>query len=515
MKIAYLTGGMLLLGSGIMAQEPADALRYSWLTQGGTARNYAIGGTMVSLGGDLSATYVNPAGLAFYKTNEFVLTPGFSFINNKSTYLGETEKGKKSNFNYGASGLVFATPTRQGSNWRNYSFGLAVNRAANFNSKIFYKGLNNQTSYSEKYLEELINNNVTDPNAAAQNFPYGASLAFNTYLIDTISGTGGSVAGYRSLSTPLTGVNQQQEIETKGGITDFSFGASANLLDKLYLGGSIGINILDFERTSTFREEDATTTVNNFNYFTAEETLKTSGMGINAKLGIIYRPVEYFRVGLAFHTPTFYNMKDEYTAAVTTDLEGYGGSPAVKTQSSKDFNSGEPGEFNYNLVSPLRLMLGASYVFREENDVRRQRAFLSADVEYVDYKASSFKTADQTTGGGNGSDYFEQLNTAIDNQFKSAFNARIGGELKFHTFMVRAGFAYYGNPYQDDNIKGRRMNLSGGLGYRDRGVFIDLTYVHQLAKDGFYPYRLDQGFFAPATVKGGNGNLLLTFGFKF
>ncbi len=60
-------------------------------------------------------------------------------------------------------------------------------------------GLNNQSSYSEKYLEELINNNVTDPNDAANNFPNGASLAFNTYLIDTIQGSGGSVAGYRSL----------------------------------------------------------------------------------------------------------------------------------------------------------------------------------------------------------------------------------------------------------------------------------------------------------------------------
>ena len=59
----------------IFAQEPADALRYSWFTQSGTARSQAAGGAMVSLGGDLTALFVNPAGLGFFKTGEFLLTP--------------------------------------------------------------------------------------------------------------------------------------------------------------------------------------------------------------------------------------------------------------------------------------------------------------------------------------------------------------------------------------------------------------------------------------------------------
>ena len=37
----------------VFAQEPADALRYSWTNQGGTARQQALGGAMGSLGGDL------------------------------------------------------------------------------------------------------------------------------------------------------------------------------------------------------------------------------------------------------------------------------------------------------------------------------------------------------------------------------------------------------------------------------------------------------------------------------
>ncbi|HXO78052.1 MAG TPA: hypothetical protein VN824_22510, partial [Puia sp.] len=56
------------------AQLPEDALRASWTTPSGTARQQAIGGAMGSLGGDLSSGFINPAGLGLYKTSEFVLT---------------------------------------------------------------------------------------------------------------------------------------------------------------------------------------------------------------------------------------------------------------------------------------------------------------------------------------------------------------------------------------------------------------------------------------------------------
>ena len=82
--------------------------------------------------------------------------------------------------------------------------------------------------------------------------------------------------------------------------------------------------------------------------------------------------------------------------------------------------------------------------------------------------------------------------------------------------MARLGFAWYGNPYDDSNLKAKKMNLSGGLGYRNKGIFIDLTYVQSLNKDVNFPYRVE----APrqnvySDVKESIGNVLLTVGFKF
>ena len=81
--------------------------------------------------------------------------------------------------------------------------------------------------------------------------------------------------------------------------------------------------------------------------------------------------------------------------------------------------------------------------------------------------------------------------------------------------MARLGFAYYGSPYQDKTLKANKMNLSGGLGYRHKGIFADITYVHRMNKDVNFPYRVN----APrantfANLKDNGGTVLLTLGFK-
>ncbi len=489
-------------------QEPSDALRYSWLTQSGTARNQAIGGASASLGGEFSTLFVNPAGLGFYKTSEFVFTPFYKMQKNKSIYKGEKNQVSDNQFNLSASGILFSLPSYN-SKIKNFTIALGVNKAADFNSSIFYKGVNNQTSYADKYLEEIKNSNSLDPNKAANDFPYGASLAFNTYLIDTISSPTKTVIGYKKNANPATGLNQQNKIESSGGITDFALGGAVNINEKLFLGGSFTLALLNYNRDSEYKESDATNNIaNNFSYAQINETLETNGMGGNIKLGVIYKPVEYVRLGLTLHTPTYYELKDKYSTEVITDLEGYAGA-GVKKQSSKDFNNGQPAELKYNLITPLRVMASASYVFREVENVKKQRAFITADVEYVNYKTASFKAIDENVDTKN---YFSQLDDAIDAQYKSALNFRLGGELKFNTIMFRLGGAYYSNPYK--NEKADKVKLSGGLGYRNKGIFIDLTYVYAINKDVNYPYRLQYKAYDGAALKSNEGNIVATVGFK-
>src|SRR5213079_2650417 len=113
MKTFILIAITSIIVTNIYAQEPADGLRYSWLTQNGTARNQAIGGASASLGGEFSTLFVNPAGLGFYKTDEVVLTPAFNLQKNKSTYKTNLSNTSLNKFNFGASGLLFSFDNNQ------------------------------------------------------------------------------------------------------------------------------------------------------------------------------------------------------------------------------------------------------------------------------------------------------------------------------------------------------------------------------------------------------------------
>jgi len=509
MKAVYLSIFFSLAISFSYAQEPADALRYSYLTQpGGTARNQAIGGAGGSLGGEFTSLFINPAGLGFYKTGDFVLTPSFSFKKNNSNYLGTSESATGNNFNVGATGFVLGGPTRSRS-VKSLAFALGVNRVADFNNHVYYRGTNKKSSYSEKYLEQLINDNVTDPNKAASYDPYGASLAFNTYLIDTVQAPDGSLSGYRTQANPATGLIQENTINTTGGITDLALGMGLNLQDKWYFGGTLSIPFLNYSRHASYQESDATSNANNnFNYFQANESLQTKGVGVNLKLGVIFKPVENIRLGLAFHTPTAYQLTDDYTAQVVTDLEGYGGA-GVKTQNSTDLTNGQPLESRYSLTTPWRIILSGSYIFSEVENVENQKGFVTADVEYLNYKDASFHDVNNDASSA---DYYHSLTKTLANVYKNAINARIGGELKFNTFMVRLGGAYYGNPYQSQSSN--LVKVTGGLGYRNKGIFLDLAYVYSMYKNVNFPYELQDKPNTPANLKTNNGNIVLSLGFK-
>lgn len=500
----------LFTGLFIYAQTPEDALRTAWFTQNGSARNMAIGGVMGSLGGDISANHINPAGIGLYKTNEFVLSPGFMLNNNKFNYRGSDTATKKNNFNYGTSGFIFASGENKNKKWTSSAFAVSVNQIANYNNHVQFSGFNNVSSFTEQYLEELTRDRA-DTNAALSNYIFGSSLAFRTFLIDTTSGPGGAVTGYQSLVPISTGVNQFYDADTRGGYHEIALGLAGNMEDKMYVGGSFTIPVINYQRDVTYRETDPTNNPNNqFASFEYKESFSSKGIGIGAKLGVIYKPQQFWRIGFAFHTPQIMGFTDKISSAITANTESYAG---LKSVSSNDLNSGIPGTRKYNMITPWRAIFSASYVLREISDTRLQKGFISADLEYVNYRGARFSAVDKNDLTL--VNYYDVVNSQIKDSYKGNINFRLGGELKFHTIMFRLGGAYYGSPYADANLHANRILATGGLGYRDHGIFIDLSYVHNFTKDVQFAYRLNDKPNTFAEQTGSRGTIVLTFGCKF
>jgi long-subunit fatty acid transport protein len=514
MKRKIYTIIFLLSSYFSFSQSPEDALRLSWFQLKGTARNQAIGGAMVSLGGDATAAHINPAGLAFFKTSDFFVTPGLQFGKGKSMFRGTNSTGEgQTSFDLGTSGFVFGGFGRKAQN----SFAITVTQQANFNHKSYYKGSNDYSSFAEPLADEFASSNLNIDDALKYDSKISipTRMAIYTYVVDTTSVNGNAMVIARSENPAVR--NQENLVESSGGITEINLALGSEVSKKFMAGISLGISIINEERRTYFHESDATGNADNdFSFLTYDETYKVNGYGLNFRGGLIYRPKEYIRLGLAVHSPTWMPLKETTNSGFAADLENLfgAGHGYDSVGMSTITGSSEQIKNEYTLNSPTKIMISGSYVFREVEDIRKQKGFITADIEYTNYKWLNYGPYDGDANSTTKAPY-EPYNEAIDDLYKATFNFRVGGELKFKTIMARAGFAYYTSPYTDKELKGRKMFASGGLGYRNKGVFVDLTYVQRLNKDVNFPYRVNPPRANTfADLKDNGGNILLTVGFK-
>lgn len=506
---------LALLCLHVRAQLPEDLLRSSWVTPSGTARQQAIGGAMGSLGGEISANYVNPAGLGLYRTNEFVISPGLRFDKENAKYLGtHTSAAGLTGFNLGTSGFV---TSYEGVGGNFNVFSIAVNRTADFNSHTHYSGRNDYSSFAEQYAEEFsashlgINQGIASPSLS-----YGTRMALWTSLIDTAAdGNGGQMIIAQPQKAGL--LLQDNDITTSGGITEIALNLASGIKNKLFFGGGIGIPIMRYNRSQTWYEADATGNANNdFESFTYRETFTSKAWGLNAKFGMLLKIGSAWRIGMAIHSPTIYGVTDRFNASMITRTENYTDLKQVSISSDSLDNivGNQPaGAISYNMLTPWKFILSGAYVFGSNiADTRKQKGFVTADLEYHTLRSAHFKPENNQDESTN--NYFDAVNAAAKTSYTNFLSMRLGGEMKFNTLMARAGAAFYSNPYKDNALKANRMLFSLGGGYRYAGMFVDLAFIMAFEKNVNIPYLLSDKSNVYADLTHRTGTLLLTFGIK-
>jgi hypothetical protein len=510
-RIVVLCQSLFFIFS-LQAQLPEDALRMSYTHPSGTAREQAIGGAMGSLGGDISANYVNPAGLGFYKTDEVVLSPGWAFDASTTGYLSNNIKNPSINkFVLSTTGFVIGMPGDQ----KNTAFSIAINRSADFNSHVQYQGKNNYSSGAEAYAEEFNASGLSIDQALIEpSISYGTRMAIYTYLIDTSQGgTGPTIVQPDKVLAAGGLLGQNTDIRTTGGITEIAIGLAGVTNDKWYVGASIGVPIMNYQRTLHYTETDLSGNTNNdFNSYTYIESYSSKGVGVNAKLGAIFRPNLNWRLGLAIHTPSVYSITDHLSAYMVANTEGYHGSDSIQS-SVLDQAANAGNSIEYDFSTPWHFIASGSYIFPGEL-TQGKMGFITADIEYVTNTSPRFSVPADADGNVPDNSYYTPLNNTIRSYYKNTFNFRLGGEYKVDELAFRIGGSYSMNPYSSTDLKSNRTTISGGLGYRKKGIFIDLTYVESILTDVNFPYRLAEKDNLYSTVKQYTGNIILSVGLK-
>lgn len=421
------------------AQNEVDALRYSWIQYGGTARYNSVAGAFNSIGGDISCISGNPAGLARFTKGEISFSLGQHAASSNATLYNTSNTDSKNWFHVSNFGIVGAAKSGLSGGWKSVQFAYAYNRLANYSERITMQGTNMQSSLTTAFIAEA--NGIAE-NELRDRKPFSSGLAYWAYLIDPIP------PGNNTYSSDLEGGNiiQRRTIDREGGYNESAFSLSGNYDDKIYLGFSMGLPSIRFEEFYNHYEKslDTAHSVVDFSY---AYDLTTRGRGINAKLGAIFVPNEFLRLGLAIHTPTSINFTDTWNSSIAVNFD----------DGDKKTASSETGLYNYRLRTPGRFIASLSVL-------AFKTGFISAEYEMVDYGASRFRAERFSSNPYS----FTNENQAISNNYRSTNNLRFGTEWRLKPFYVRGGYAVYGSPFKPDKTisKPQRYTYSGGIGYR-------------------------------------------------
>ena len=477
---------ILIMSIGVLcsfestAQNEIDALRYSQLTFGGTARFASMAGSMGALGGDISTLSFNPAGIAVFRKSELSITPSFFSQNTSSTFNGSNSGDRKFNLgldNLGFVGSVHLKDDKNGG-WQFFNFGVGYNQTNNFNNRINVQDYNKNSSLLDNYVASANGHTPADFDL------FSTNLAYQAYLINPIG-----IPNQYNHVIPNYGEKQLKTIDMSGyqGETDISFGG--NYKNKLFLGGTIGIVRLKYSESSAYTESSDTT--QGFRSFTLNNNLTTNGKGFNFKFGIIFKPLDWLNIGGAIHSPTEIRLSDKYSSSITSDVDT-SGVALSGSMSSPD------GSFNYSVTTPWRAIGSIGFVIKKI-------AVINAEYEYVNYSYAQLHSTPNV---------FSDVNTTIRNNYTAAGNARVGGEVRLDPFAIRIGYAYYGSPYKSgDNANANRMSYTIGGGYRFNKFFMDIAYIYSMYTE--YNYLYNSSNLTSIKNNYSYSNFMLTFGVKF
>ena len=519
---------LFLASATIHSQTVYDANTLIGSDLNGTARFVGMGGAMGALGGDISTMGTNPAGIGIYRSNDLNLSFGFSNVGNKATHENWKRENDKFFGSFDNAGFVLSLKQGNYTPVRYINFGFNYRKLKSFDRNMNVTGDYN-VSQTQQFAQ-MANGTPwdylsTDPNLTTpwpydnHNVSWLSVMAFNSLLINTKVG---SENQYNSYFNPETDVALGDYTSTeRGGLHSYDFNLALNLHDRFYLGATIGAYDLNYRKHSIYSEvfdvngEDQ-------GYYELRNDTYVDGTGVDFKLGAIWRPIEAspLRIGLAVHTPIFYNITTEQFSDIyydvfeteTSRVEGW------ETPHDVDGYDYDGSYTEYKLTTPWKYNVSLGYTIGSD-------VAIGAEYEYSDYSSSRLKYDDGEKMG--------KENDQIKNMLKGVHTFRIGAEFKVAPqFSLRAGYNHITASTQsyakneifndgpislrtDTEYSNRRAinNYTFGFGYRGEFFYADMAYQYNSSKEDFYAFNSNA--LKATKITNDKHQLLFSLGMRF
>ena len=482
------------------AQEISDALRYSQDNLNGTARFRAMGGAFGALGGDFSAINVNPAGSAIFSNNQVGFTISSYNLTNKSDYFGTKTSENEYTFDFNQAGgvMVFNNNSAedQKSDWRKFTIAVNYENANSFDNTFFSAGTNPTNSIGNYFLSYANQNGGVPLNllqsANYEDLNYADAQAFLGYQGFIINPVSEVPSNSQYVSNIPAGGNfyQENSIVSTGYNGKLAFNAAAQYKDWLYIGLNLNSHFTDYRQSTSIYEDNDNSETLGVQRLRLNTDLFTYGSGFSFQLGTIAKVTKDLRLGIAYESPTWYNLYDELSQSLSSArLENSISLSQVVTPNVTILYD------VYKLKTPGKWTGSLAYVFGKSG-------LISADYSIKDYSNTQFRPESD----------FMRTNAAISEVLDTAGELRIGAEYRIQNWSLRAGYRMEESPYKDDKIMGDLMGYSGGLGYNFGTTRLDLSYSY--AERDTQKSFLSQGFTDGAKINSTSNNVSLTLLFE-
>lgn len=477
----------LFFSSTIWSQGIRDALRYSFFEINSTARSVGVGNSLGALGADFSVASTNPAGMAMFRSSEMLFSPGFRLATAKTELTNDAnsrvnDEGQFS-FHFNTLGIAIASQP-QSRNWRTSNFAIGFNRISNLRRNYSFEG-NSLGSITDRWLE-IVDSGEIDA--------FEAEVALDAEAVFDFDNDGIYETDF--IFFPDTDVPKSQTIEQRGSINEIVFTFAGNYNERLMIGATLGVPFVSYQEEKTYTEVDEGSGVEGdidfFEDLEFQEFLTTTGVGINLKLGLIYRINQMIRVGFAAHTPSAFSLEDNFSTSLSYNFISNG-------ERFRGVGDSPDGNFSYRFRSPWRFIgsLGA---------LIQKQGFVSAEVELVNYGAANFRFDSFDTFEG-------EANAEIAEGLQSTLHFRLGGEYAYDVFRFRAGVGLQQSPVVNDDLL--NTSLSAGVGVRKESFYFDIGYKRTSDQQTYIPYLTANAPQQEVDFNFNANKLLMTLGFKF
>ena len=523
----YVGALALLCVGALFAQNEMDAFRFSHLDLNGSARSMSMGGAFGALGGDMSAMSHNPAGIGVYRSSEVQATLDLNMANMDATWTGISTDKNRTKFGFANFSYVGYFPTGRDQGTKSWNIGISYNRVKDFNRH--YNVVGTPGSSMADYVASRATNAFGVDGGITlselDNNPYDNRELGGSWL--PILGDGGgfflpkSTAKDNDIYYSAFGKGKapnetRLRVSEKGAISEYNFSLSTNISDRVFVGATFGVTDIDYRMSSSHDES-----FGNKDYLYLDNSIETEGTGYSFNIGVIARPIDMLRVGIAYNSPKWYRMTDYFYAEAGTYI-------SAEDEPEYDGYTPEGAYSEYKLRTPDR------WIFSLAGTIGTS-ALISVDYELVNYKSMSLSDRDGNKYGDN---------KYIKDDFKPGHTLKIGAEYKvIPQFAIRAGYIWQPSPMGTNLTDAREEVLPAGtiphytvqnttnhytfgLGYRfTPNFYIDLACIYRVQNEKLYPFSNTYwndpavGIYPvasdPAKVSAKTTRLALTFGYKF